>query len=140
MPGQGDHAGPGQYVADQGYDLAPEAIARQTLEGGGAQLGVLGAADTVLAAGSRSVPGLQVGELADPGAGGKGGQPVALDLVKAQLGPGASATGGHLPPGQGGGRGLGAPAPSIRTRTFLPGLVLSPGRPAGGAGRPIPLR
>lgn len=140
MPGQGEHASPGQYAAGQGHDLASEAITRQTLEGEDAWPGVLGAADTVLAAGSRSVPGLQVGELADPGAGGKGGQPVALDLVKAQLGPGASATGGHLPPGQGGGRGLGAPAPSIRTRTFLPGLVLSPGRPAGGAGRPIPLR
>lgn len=99
MSGQGEHAGPGQYVADQGYDLAAEAIARQTLEGGGAQPGVLGAADTVLAAGSQSVPDLQVGELADLGAGGKGGQPVALDVVKAQPGPGASATVGHPPPG-----------------------------------------
>jgi hypothetical protein len=49
------------------------------------QAGVLGAADAVLAPGPAPVPQFQVRELAFPGAGGEGGEPVPVDVGEPQL-------------------------------------------------------
>ena len=43
--GQGEHLGPGQQLAGQGGDLAPQLVLGEALEGQVAQPGVLGAAD-----------------------------------------------------------------------------------------------
>ena len=44
--------------------------------------------DPVLAAGPPAVPQLEVGELAFPGVGGDGGEPVAVEVGEPQLGSG----------------------------------------------------
>ena len=86
-PGQGEHLGPGQQFAGQGHDLAPDLVLGEALEREVPQPGVLGIADAVLAAGPAAVPQLQVRELAFPGVGGEGGEPVAVDVGEPQLRP-----------------------------------------------------
>jgi hypothetical protein len=54
--GQGEHLGPGQELAGQGGDLAPQLVLGEALQGQVPQPGVLGAADPVLAAGPAAVP------------------------------------------------------------------------------------
>src|SRR6516164_9830266 len=76
---KGEHLGPGQQLAGQRDDLAPDLVLREAPQRQVPQPGVLGAADPVLAAGPPAVPQLQVGELAFLGVGGEGGEPVAVD-------------------------------------------------------------
>ena len=87
-PGQGEHLGPGQQLAGQGDDLAPELVLREAFQRQVPQPGVLGAADPVLAPGPAAVPQLQVRELAVLGVGGEGGEPVPVDVGEPQLRPG----------------------------------------------------
>jgi len=87
VPGQGEHLGPGQDLAGQGHDLAPQLVLGEALQRQVPQPGVLGAADPVLAPGPLAVPQLQVSELAAFRAGGEAGEPVAVDVGKPQLRP-----------------------------------------------------
>jgi len=84
--GHGEQLGEGQQVTGQGHDQAPDPVGREPLQGKAVKPGVLGAADTVLAAGPQPVAHLEIGELTHPRAGGEGGQPVAPDVLEAQLG------------------------------------------------------
>ena len=72
--------------AGQGHDQAPDTVLGEPLQGKAVKPGVLGAADTVLAAGPQPVAHLEIGELPHPRAGGEGGGPVAPDVLEAQLG------------------------------------------------------
>ena len=72
-PGEGEHLGPGQELAGQGDDLAPQLGPERALQGQVAQPGVLGAADPVLAAGPAPVPQFQARELALLRVGGEAG-------------------------------------------------------------------
>ena len=84
-PGQGEHLGPGQQLAGQGDDLAPDLVLGEALEGKVPQPGVLRAADPVLAPGPPAVPQFQVSELAFARVGGEGGEPVPVDAGEPQL-------------------------------------------------------
>ena len=84
--GQGEQLGEGQQVTGQGHDQAPDTVLVEPLQGKAVKPGVLGAADTVLAAGPQPVAHLEIGELPHPRAGGEGGGPVAPDVLEAQLG------------------------------------------------------
>ena len=72
--------------AGQGHDQAPDTVLGEPLQGKAVKPGVLGAADTVLAAGPQPVAHLEIGELTHPRAGGEGGQSVAAHVLEAQLG------------------------------------------------------
>ena len=50
--GQGEQLGEGQQVTGQGHDQAPDTVLGEPLQGKAVKPGVLGTADTVLAAGS----------------------------------------------------------------------------------------
>ena len=50
--GHGEQLGEGQQVTGQGHDQAPDTVLGEPLQGKAVKPGVLGAADTVLAAGS----------------------------------------------------------------------------------------
>ena len=84
--GQGEQLGEGQQVTGQSHDQAPDPVGRKPLQGKAVKPGVLGTADTVLAAGPQSVAHLEIGELTHPRAGGEGGQSVAAHVLEAQLG------------------------------------------------------
>ena len=84
VAGQGEHLGPGEQVVGQGHDLAPDAVGGQALQGEGAQAGVLGASDAVLAPGPQPVADFEVGEPPSPRVGGQGGEPVSAHVVEAQ--------------------------------------------------------
>ena len=84
-PGQGEHLRPGQQLAGQGDDLAPQLVLGEALQRQVPQPGVLGAADPVLAAGPPAVPQFQVSELAFLRVGGEGGEPVPVDVGEPQL-------------------------------------------------------
>jgi hypothetical protein len=58
LPGQGEHLGPGQQLAGQGHDLAPDLVLGVAFEREVPQPGVLRIADPVLAPGSPPVPEL----------------------------------------------------------------------------------
>ena len=68
--------------AGQGHDQAPDPVGRKPLQGKAVKPGVLGTADTVLAAGPQPVAHLEIGELTHPRAGGEGGQPVAAHVLE----------------------------------------------------------
>ena len=72
--------------AGQSHDQAPDPVGRKPLQGKAVKPGVLGTADTVLAAGPQPVAHLEIGELTHPRAGGEGGQSVAAHVLEAQLG------------------------------------------------------
>jgi hypothetical protein len=100
-PGQGEQLGPGQEVAGQGDDLAPDLVLGEALEREVPQPGVLRAADPVLAPGPLPVAEFQVSELAFPRVGGEGGEPVPVDVGEPQLGCGRSLrTMTRIPAGQ----------------------------------------
>ena len=98
VAGQGEQLGPGEQVVGQGRDLAPDAVGGQALQGEGAQAGVLGAADAVLAPGPQPVADFQVGELPGARVGGEGGEPVSVDVVEAQPGAGVGFFAAHDDP------------------------------------------
>ena len=83
--GERDHLHPGQQLAGQGHDLAPDLVLREALERQVPQPGVLGAPDPVLAPGPPPVPQFQVGELAALRVGGQAGEPVPVDVGEPQL-------------------------------------------------------
>ncbi len=85
---QGEQLGPGQQLAGQGHDLAPQLVVGEPLQRRVPQPGILGAADPVLAADPAAVPQFQVRELAFPGVGGERGEPVPVEVGEPQLGPG----------------------------------------------------
>lgn len=84
VPGQGEELGPGQQLAGQGDDLAPQLVLGEALERQVPQPCVLGAADAVLAASPPPVAELEVGELAAPGVGGEDGETVPVDVSRPQ--------------------------------------------------------
>ena len=81
--GQGEQLGEGQQVTGQSHDQAPDPVGRKPLQGKAVKPGVLGTADTVLAAGPQPVAHLEIGELTHPRAGGEGGGPVVPDVLEA---------------------------------------------------------
>src|SRR6202044_2835490 len=85
VAGQGEHLGPGQQLAGQRPDLAPQLVLGEALEREVPQAGVLGAADPVLAAGPAAVAELEVGELAFLRVGGEGGEPGPVEAGEPQL-------------------------------------------------------
>jgi hypothetical protein len=78
--GEGEQLRPGQQLAGQRDDLAPELVLSEPLQWQVPQPGVLGAADPVLAACPPAVAQLQVSELPFLGVGGESGEPVAVDI------------------------------------------------------------
>ena len=88
---QGEHRHPGQQLAGQGDDLAPDLVLGEAVQGEVAQPGVLGAADPVLTPCPAPVTEFQVSELAAFGAGGEGGEPVPVDVGEPQLRAGVGA-------------------------------------------------
>ena len=110
VAGQGEHLGPGQQLAGQRDDLAPDLVLGDALQRQVPQPGVLGVPDAVLAPRPPPVPQLQVSELAFLRVGGEGGEPVPVDVGEPQLRAGC-------------GR-------SLRTMTRIPA-----GQPPGPAGR-----
>ena len=85
---EGEHLHPGEQVAGQGDDLAPDLVLGVTVQRQVAQAGVLGAADPVLAPGPAAVPQLEVGQLPAAGAGGEAGEPVPVRSVNRSWAPG----------------------------------------------------
>jgi hypothetical protein len=77
-PGQGEQLSPGQQLAGQSGDVAPQLVLGEALEGQVPQAGVLRAADPVLAPGPPPVPQFQVRELAFSRVGGEGREPAAV--------------------------------------------------------------
>jgi hypothetical protein len=88
LPREGEHLHPGQELAGQGDDLAPDLVLGEALEREVAQAGVLGIPDAVLAAGPVTVPQFQVRELAFPRVGGERGEPVPVEVGEPELRPG----------------------------------------------------
>ena len=84
-PVEGQELGPGKELAGQSGDLAPDLVLIEAVQREAAQAGVPGAADPVLAPGPAAVAQFQVSELAAAGAGRKAGDPVPVDVGKAQL-------------------------------------------------------
>jgi hypothetical protein len=83
--------GPGQQLAGQRDDLAPDLVLLKTVQRQVTQPGVLGIADPVLALRPAPVTQLQVSELAALRAGGRAGEPVPVDICEPQLGAGVRA-------------------------------------------------
>jgi hypothetical protein len=75
-PSEREHLRPGEQLAGQGDDLAPDLVLGVAVQGQVAQAGVLGGADAVLAAGPAAVAQFQAGKLAAVGAGGEAGKAV----------------------------------------------------------------
>ena len=65
--GEGEHLGPGQQLAGQGDDLAPDLVLVVSVQRQVSQPSVLGVADPVLAPGPAAVSQFQVSELPGPG-------------------------------------------------------------------------
>ena len=76
----------GQRPADRGHEKAPDTVLRETLQGEVVEPGVLRTVCDSLAALSQPVADLEVDEPSDAGVGGQGGQPIATDVLEAQLG------------------------------------------------------
>jgi hypothetical protein len=68
---KGEHLHPGQQLAGQRDDLAPDLVLGEAVQGQVAKPGVLGAPDPVLAPGPALVPQFQVGQLPAAGVGGE---------------------------------------------------------------------
>lgn len=86
--GQGQHLQPRGQLADEGDDGAPDAVPVEAVQREVDQLGVLGAPDPVLAAGSAAVPHLQVRQLPAGGVGGESGYPVPVGVGVRSCAPG----------------------------------------------------
>ena len=128
-PGQGKQLRPGQQVAGQGHDLAPDLVLGKALEGEVAQPGVLRAADPVLTAGAAAVPQFQVRELAFPRVGGEGGEPCPSTSVNRSCAPGCGRslrTMTRIPAGQDDRSGI-----PVMSATHAPSLPARPRRKPG---------
>lgn len=92
LAGQGEHLHPGDDLGREGHDREPDLVLCEVVQRHGAQSGVLGGADAVLAARPATVAQLQVSELstrpAGPGVGSDGGDTVSVDVGDAQLSTG----------------------------------------------------
>jgi hypothetical protein len=84
-PSQGEHLHPGEQLAGQRGDLAPDLVLGEPVEGEVAQAGVLGGLDPVLTPGAAAVTQLEAGELPAFGAGREAGEPVPADVGEPQL-------------------------------------------------------
>jgi len=91
MLNQGEHGQPGEQVAGQGDDGAPDPVLVEPVQRKVGRAGDLRAADPVLAAGPAAVPELQVGELPAGGVGRERGDPVPVSVGDPQLRPGVGA-------------------------------------------------
>ena len=84
-PGQGEELRPGQQLAGQGDDLAPELVLGEAFQREVPQAGVLGAANPVLAPRPAAVTQFQVSELAAFRVGGESVEPVPVEVGEPQL-------------------------------------------------------
>lgn len=82
---------PGDDLAGQGHDLAPDPILRERCQRQVPQAHVLRDPDPVLAASTPTMAHFEVRELALGGVGRERGEPVAVDVIEPQLRPGVRA-------------------------------------------------
>lgn len=92
---EGEHGHPGEQVAGQLDDEQPDAILVIALQRQVGQDGVFCGADAVLTTGAAAVPHLQISQLASGSVGDEGGEPVAIDVIKAELGAGVGSFSAH---------------------------------------------
>lgn len=81
MAGEREHAHPGEKVAGEGDDGAPDLVLGEGLERQVAQSGVLRDADPVLTSGPAPATQLKVGELTDARVGDEHGDSHPVDVV-----------------------------------------------------------
>ena len=85
VTGQREHPGPGLQLGRQRDDLAPDPVLVEPVQGEVRQPGGLGLPDPVLAAGPATMPELELLEGAASGVGRERGEPVAVDVIEAEL-------------------------------------------------------
>jgi hypothetical protein len=77
---QGEHLGPGQQLARHCYQLAPDLVLGEAVEGKVARAGVFGGLDAVLTACAAAVAQFEIGELPALGVGGEAGEAVTAGV------------------------------------------------------------
>ena len=83
--GVGEQSHPGGDLTGQGDDLAPDPVLVEPVQRQIRQPGVLRITDPILTTGPTPMPHFQVGQLAAGGVGHEPGQPIAVNIVEAQL-------------------------------------------------------